>query len=185
MRVLVVYGTTEGHTRKIATAVVRQLRAQGHEATGADAAQLPPELDVVSFDGVIVAARVHAGRYPRSVLRFVRRHRGVLAARPSAFISVSMAAACHRPGDAQRVHDYVDYFMHSSGWLPGLVHHAAGARLYARRGALGRFVLGLVDGHRYDPTRDHEFTDWAGLASFVREWAGAAASRVVRQHSYV
>lgn len=174
MRILIVYGTTEGQTRKIANEIEGQLRGQGHECVEVDATQLPRSLDLASYDGVIVAARVHAGRYPRAVRAFVIGNREVLTALPSAFVSVSMAAAHHRAGDAQRAQGYVDQFLRSSRWQPRMVHHAAGARLYARHGAFGRFILGLVDAHRYDPTRDHEFTDWASLKSFIRAWAKSA-----------
>jgi phytoene dehydrogenase-like protein len=68
MRVLVLFGTSEGHTHKIARFLSDRFSGQGHQVTMADARDLPVDLDPVSHDLVIIAARVHAGSYPRAVL---------------------------------------------------------------------------------------------------------------------
>lgn len=47
----------------------------------------------------------------------------------------------------------------------------AGARLYARHNRLTRWVWGLVDHHQFDTSKDHEFTDWRDLRTFVDAWA--------------
>ena len=171
MRVLVLFGTSEGHTEKIAHFLSDRFSGQGHQVAMADARDLPVDLDPVSHDLVIIAARVHAGSYPRAVLGFVRRHREALQMMPTAFISVSMAAACHRPGDAEREAQYVAQFIAKTGWTPRHIHHAAGARLYTKHSALTRWILGIVDRHRYDTSCDHEFTDWGKLADGANKLA--------------
>lgn len=138
MRVLILFGTSEGHTRKIARFLSDRLAGQGHEVRMADAGNLPADLDPESNDRVVVAARVHAGSYPRTVLGFARRHRAALQKLPAAFISVSMAAAGHRPGDAEREAGYVERFIVRTGWTPLFTHRAAGARLYTKHNALPR-----------------------------------------------
>ena len=174
MRVLILFGTNEGHTHKIARFLSDRLSGQGHEVTMADARDLPVDLSPACHDLVIVAARVHAGASPRAVLGFVRRRREALQRMPTAFISVSMAAARHRPGDAEREAQYVDQFIAETGWMPRHIYHAAGARLYTKHNALTRWILGLVDRHRDDTSCDHEFTDWEKLAAFADEVADAA-----------
>ena len=167
MRVLVLFVTSEGQTRKIARFVSDRLAERSHEVAMVDGRDSSADPEPAAYDLVIIAARVHAGAYPRSLLRFVRRRRDALQSMPTAFISVSMAAARHRPGHAEREAEYVDRFVAKTGWTPGHIHHAAGARLYTRHNAFTRWILGIVDGHRYDTGRDHAFTDWEKLAGFV------------------
>jgi menaquinone-dependent protoporphyrinogen oxidase len=88
---------------------------------------------------------------------------------PNAFVSVSMSAAGHVPGDAERVKSYAAHFEAHTGWTPKQVAHVAGARKYTTHNALGRWILGIVDGHRYDTAQDHEFTDWSALAGVAAQ----------------
>lgn len=167
MRVLILFGTSEGHTHKVARYLSDVLSSQGYVVTIADAKALPVDLDLIAFDLVIIAARVHSGTYPRTVIDFVRKQRATLQEMPTAFVSVSMAASHHRHGDEKREASYVDRFISKTGWTPQHIHHAAGARLYMRHDRFTRWILGMVDGHRYDTRRDHEFTDWDKLSTFA------------------
>src|SRR5687768_3388418 len=89
MSVLILYGTTEGHTRSVAEALARSLRLSDDRVHVIDAAGGDPNPS--SYSAVIVAASVHAGGYQAAVQRWVRRHSTALAARPTAFVSVCLA----------------------------------------------------------------------------------------------
>ena len=56
MRVLIVYGTTEGHTRELANFVARQFRERGHAATVEEAGRSPDHPDPTPYDVVFLAA---------------------------------------------------------------------------------------------------------------------------------
>lgn len=186
MRILILYGTTEGHTRKIAMFIAERLVHRSHSVSLIDSANPPPtKWDLANYDAAIIAARVHAGLYPFRISRFVKNHRAMLNDRPAAFVSVSMAAAGHRPGDEERAARYATRFLTATGWQPKRVYHAAGARLYQKHNLLGRWVLGIVDRHRYDTGRDHEFTDWTALGRFADDWAAGAESAVGAARSKV
>ena len=77
MRILVVYGTATGQTRKIVEFLAERWRGQAHTVELCDAAHLPRELDPAGFDRIVVASCVRQGEYRRSVVRFVRRYRDV------------------------------------------------------------------------------------------------------------
>ena len=89
MRVLIVFGTTEGHTRGLAEFMAARLAAGGHEVAVRDAAREdggPP--DPARFDAAIVAApctpgttrgRWRASRAPRGAERHAERLRLGLA----------------------------------------------------------------------------------------------------------
>ena len=92
MNVLIVYGTTEGQTRKIAEWIENHIRQCGHDAELRDSAAVASGLALERFDAFIVAASVHHEYHQESVRDFVMAHRQVLDAKPSAFISVSLSA---------------------------------------------------------------------------------------------
>jgi menaquinone-dependent protoporphyrinogen oxidase len=174
MNILVLYGTSEGQTRKIAVFLADQLKARGLQVTLRNITDNANAIQLSSFDGAIIAARVHAGTYQRDVTSFVARNSHALADMPAAFLSVSMSAAALRPGDMERAEDYVDNFVRRTGWTPNRIVQVAGARLYTRHNAIGRWILGLVDRHMLDTHRDYEWTDWEQLKRFAEEFVTIA-----------
>jgi menaquinone-dependent protoporphyrinogen oxidase len=92
MNILIVYGTTEGQTRKIAEWTATHIREHAHQAELRDSAALAPVLDLETYDAFIIAASVHQEYHQEAITNFVIAHREVLDAKPSAFISVSLSA---------------------------------------------------------------------------------------------
>src|SRR6266568_1562173 len=68
-RVLILYGTTDGHTRKIATALREALVDEGVYAFISDARYGTETVVAEDYDGVIVAASIHAGGFQRPAAR--------------------------------------------------------------------------------------------------------------------
>jgi menaquinone-dependent protoporphyrinogen oxidase len=167
-RILVVYGTTEGHTAKVAGAIAETLHRNGVLVDVRAAGEPAPAPD--GYDAVIVAASVHAGRYQRSVLNWVRAHASVLSHKPAAFVSVCLGVLQH---DATVEHDLqtiVDQFVASTGWRPGVVKFVAGALPYTKYGWLRRLVMKRIvakAGGDTDTSRDYEYTDWTDLRHFA------------------
>src|SRR5690242_2663548 len=89
-RVLMLYGSTDGHTRKIATAVAETLRAERCDVAVVDAAEVTPDVRPDRFDAVLIAASVHAGGHQRAVRRWVRAYASQLNRMPTAFLSVCL-----------------------------------------------------------------------------------------------
>jgi menaquinone-dependent protoporphyrinogen oxidase len=84
-RVLILYGTTDGHTRKIATALREALVDEGVYAFVSDARYGTESVVAEEYDGVIVAASIHAGGFQRPVTRWVRKQAAELNRMPTAF----------------------------------------------------------------------------------------------------
>jgi menaquinone-dependent protoporphyrinogen oxidase len=78
-RVLVVYGSRHRGTAGIAERIVQVLRAEGVEATGADAADRP---DPREFDAFVIGSGVYMGSWLKEATEFVERNTSVLAAKP-------------------------------------------------------------------------------------------------------
>src|SRR5690606_2490356 len=70
MRVLIVFGTTEGHTREICQFAARVLREAGHTATVEEVRDEGEGVQVAAYDAVLVAGSLHLGRYQPGLVRF-------------------------------------------------------------------------------------------------------------------
>jgi len=176
MKCLIVYGTTEGQTRKIGNFLRDRLAENDHEVTVVDALEPPAGLDPRGFDRVLVAASVHIGKYQAAVEDWVRRQADVLSRKRAVFVSVSLAAAGTDEDDVQGLAHCVREFTRRTGWTPAVVHHVAGAFRYTEYDFFKRWALKYIAWRKGGPTdtsRDYELTDWDGLTRFARDFAGS------------
>jgi len=183
MRVLIVYGTSEGQTRKIAGAMATALTRLGHEAHGIDVADGTAASRLAGVGAVIVAASIHIGRYQRAVIRFVREHREPIAARPNLFVSVSLAAAGTDPTDRAGIAACAAKFGVETGWRPDEIVHVAGAFRFSRYGFFKRLLMRRIARRKrvaIDPHGDTELTDWAALRQATEAFAARAAAATRR-----
>jgi menaquinone-dependent protoporphyrinogen oxidase len=166
-RLLIVYGTNEGQTRKIARRMAEFAGELGHAADVVDSAASPGLARPHRYDAVVVAGSVHAGRHQASLERFVRRSLAELGRLPTAFFSVSLSAT---GSDLPGARKCADAFLHETGWFPSMVRLTAGALMYTRYGFLKRWLMRRIArkaGGDTDTSRDHEYTDWAKLRADV------------------
>ncbi len=70
MKVLIIYGSTEGQTRKIAGYLKEEAVKLGHEVSLADATDNPPK--PVGFDLVLIGASVHMHKYQTAVVHYIK-----------------------------------------------------------------------------------------------------------------
>lgn len=162
-KLLIVYGTTEGHTRKIAGKIAEAARESGHTAHVIDASLHPSPF---GYDAVVVAASLHQMRHQASVEHFVRENLRTLRDLPTAFFSVSLTAALPEPEHQAEAQACVDDFLHRTHWRPMTTFLVAGALLYTKYDFFKRLVLKHIArqyGRSTDTTRDHELTDWPKL----------------------
>lgn len=178
-RILVVYASHYGQTHKIATRIAEHLREHGHVVELADArASTPPPPE--RYDVVVIGSRVETGHHAREIHAYVGAHVGRLRAMPTAFFSVSMAAARRDAGDDP------DGYLHATfddlGWHPRRYVAFAGGLPYRKYGWITRFVMSRISksaGHTTDTSRNHELTDWGAVRRFADEIAALAPARAV------
>ena len=167
MRVLIVYGTTEGHTRDLCAFMARVLTQSGYEADVKDAASADKPS---AYDAVIIAASLHVGNYQSAVVEFARRHHEALNMIPSAFISVSLSAAGVNPDDWEGLEQCVARFLQETMWRPKAVHHAAGAIRNSQYDFFKRLAIQYIarqHGKKTVRSQDYDLTDYPALEHFV------------------
>jgi menaquinone-dependent protoporphyrinogen oxidase len=171
-RMLIVYGTGEGQTARIAERIAGVVRDRGHEVALLDVKRAPRDQTLTGYDIVVVGASVHAGRYPGAVMNFIRRHVVQLLTSPAAFYSVSLSAASDKAEERAEAERRAREFVAAAGWEPARLVSFAGALPYTRYNWLMRrwmgFIVGKTGGDA-DTSRDYEYTDWAAVERFASD----------------
>jgi menaquinone-dependent protoporphyrinogen oxidase len=170
-RILVLYGTTDGHTATVADKVAETLRTSGAvvDVIEAGTKDAQPE----DYAGVIVAASVHAGGYQRTVRQWVRKHAAALRNKPSAFLSISLGVLQADPNVQRHVADIVSRFLRTTHWQPAMTQNVAGAVLYTKYNVIKRWIMKRIvrqAGGGTDTSRDYEYTNWAELGAFAERF---------------
>jgi menaquinone-dependent protoporphyrinogen oxidase len=176
MRILIVYGTTEGHTRTLAKFIADRLTKAGHAVTLADASEDEPP-DPGRFDAAVLAGSVHVGRYQAALVHYARRRHAALNAMPSAFVSVSLSAAGEDEEDWAGLTACVTHFQADTEWAPRAVSHAAGAILFSEYDFFRKLVMRAIArsrGRAVTTHEDYDYTDYGALGRFVDEFVAAA-----------
>lgn len=173
-RILVCYGSSEGHTAAIADRMGDVLADEGHDPLVISTKHPPPTIDLERYAGIVVAASVHRGRHQRHATAFVKRHVDRLNRVPSAFVSVSLTAATTGRDAEETTSDYVDAFLEGTGWEPTRTHVVGGALKYRQYGLLTGYLMRRIAGRSGLGTgsgRDYDYTDWVDVEDFTREFA--------------
>jgi menaquinone-dependent protoporphyrinogen oxidase len=169
-RILLLYASVEGQTARVAGRIAEILREAGHAVEPREASHGAQSPRLGDYDAVMVGASVHYGRHPAHLRRMLRRCRGALQNRRSAFFSVSLSASEQYGAD----------FLRGVGWQPALVASFAGALRYSRYGWFKRHLVrafARMGGHGTDASRDYEYTDWSSVAHFAEAFAQCLAAR--------
>lgn len=178
-KVLIIYGTVEGQTAKIAGRIADTARAKGYDALVLDAKAAPPDLTPADADAVIVGASIHVGKHEGYLVDWVKAHRAALERARAAFFSVSMSAAGAKAEDRANAARAIETFVRQTGWRPERVALFGGALQYTHYGLLKRWIMRSIakrTGNPTDTSRDYEFTDWAAVERFAVDALAAHAA---------
>ncbi len=181
MNVLIVYGTTEGMTARIAQRMGEVADSLGWNATVSKVEDAERELPPGPFDAVLVGGSVHIGQYQRAVRRFVLSHLEMLAETRSAFFSVGMAIASKNEADRRAARRLAAEFPAKLGWRPNAIEVFAGALMFSRYGFLTRLVMRAIarrEQGSVDTRADHVYTDWNSVERFVKGFLAPRAPEV-------
>jgi len=181
-RVGVFYATREGQTRRIADHIAAELGKLGFDVDTQDVKH-PLAFKLDRYSAVVLAASVHAGSHEPEMVKFVKENRSRLENLPSAFVSVTLSeAGVEKSGTTTDEHarfvadvnQMLEKFVADTDWHPTRMKPVAGALVYTHYSFLVRFVMKRIArkaGAATDTSRDYDYTDWAALDKFVKEFA--------------
>lgn len=181
MHVLIVFGTTDGHTRDLCHFAGQRLRDAGHTATVEVAGRDAAHPDVAPYDAVLLAASLHEGHYQLALVQFARSQHENLAAKPNAFLSVSRPLTASDSRDAVGLATCLAAFEQETLWTPKVTHVATGAIPYDQLSAFKRLALRVGAWRRGQPartSRNYDLTDYAALTTFVLTLATPAVCQL-------
>lgn len=173
-KILLLYSTVDGHTYKICQRIKTVIEAESpSDEVSVETIDAADDLDLESFDKIVIGASIRYGKHRPAVFRFIEQHLEVLEQRPNAFFTVNVVA---RKPDKNRPHSnpYMQKFLQSTPWQPRLLGVFAGKIDYQRYGFLDRnmirFIMWLTKGPT-DPATNIEFTLWSEVDAFAHQVA--------------
>lgn len=168
MSLLIVYGSIEGQTEKIARFIEDLAIRTGETVQVIDTHNRTSDADFTDVDSVILAASVHERRHPERFEVFVTSERKNLDLRRTLMISVSMNAAF--PEGHEEAQDYLEEMKMRTELDPDAEMLVAGAIRSRHYDYYATQVLKhvVLRGRNFDPSvQEHEFTDWEALGDGV------------------
>ena len=178
MRIVIIYATTEGQTRKIAQFAEDTLTETGHEVDLFKAGQTGG-VDPARYDAAILAGSLHAGRYQPELHDFARANAAALnGLGQTLFLPVSLSAAGDDADDLEGLERQTKAFLEETGWTPGEIANVAGAFRFSEYDFFKSLAMRWIARSRpekIDPHTDTEFTDWDALRAVLADWAPAVA----------
>ncbi len=180
MKLLIVYGTTEGQTRKIAEYIKADAEKAGVQVTLCDATQEPIRPD--GYQAAIICASMHMHKYQTSIANYIKVNIGALNEMPSAFISVSLTAAGDNEESWKELREVTAHFMDYMEWKPTLIEQVAGALRYTEYDFLKKYIMRMIAqkaGGQTSTDSDCEYTDWKQVSAFTDEFLQIAKRRAM------
>jgi menaquinone-dependent protoporphyrinogen oxidase len=167
--ILIVYSTTDGHTRKICQRL-RQLTEQEGHRVSLMSVDDEPYVDIKPFDKIVIGASIRYGKHNKQVYQFIERNEQLLNSKPNAFFSVNVVA--RKPEKNQpETNPYLIKFLKQITWQPKELAVFAGMIDYQRYRVRDRLMIRLImwiTKGPTDPKTVAEFTDWKQVESFGR-----------------
>jgi len=171
MKVLIIYGTVEGQTRKIARFMENTLQEKGHQVVISNAVENPPAPN--DFDAVLIGSSVHMGKYNTLIKSYVEDNIKVLNIKPTAFFSVSMAVASSIKEEHEEAEQIAQDFLKETQWNTKTIWHIAGALKYTQYNYFKKLIMRAIskkEGGSVDTSQDHEYTDWPKVKEQVLQF---------------
>jgi len=166
--ILIVYSTTDGHTRTICTRIKQMLDLQGHSVTIISVNE-SSEVDLQAFDKIVIGASIRYGKHSPQIVKFIRLNEQILDSKPNAFFSVNVVA--RKPEKCQpATNPYMQKFLKQISWKPKLLAVFAGKIDYPSYSPFDRFMIRLImwiTKGPTEPTAVIEFTNWQQVEEFA------------------
>jgi menaquinone-dependent protoporphyrinogen oxidase len=139
--IVVLYGTTEGHTGKIPQRIASIGRQHGHHVDVIHLAEVDASFDIAAYDGVMVRASIHEGSHQRHVYRWLKAHQAALTRMPTAAFTVCLAIRSLNENERAAARAFSGLCQEKTDWNPDVSEVFAGALMYSEYNWLARMVM--------------------------------------------
>ena len=167
LNILIIYSTTDGHTREICLRLKSVIEREQQHASLASIEE-SADLDLCLFDKIVIGASIRYGKHSPLVTEFIRKNEQLLDAKPNAFFSVNVVA--RKPEKSRpETNPYVQKFFRKLSWRPRQLAVFAGKIDYPRYGFFDRLIIRFIMWLTHGPTHGNaviDFTDWKKVDEF-------------------
>ena len=165
---LLIYSTTDGHTRKISLKMQEIIEAQGQTVTLLPVEEITEDT-LSSHDKIVIGASIRYGKHQKAVADLIVKNKITLESKSSAFYTVNLVA--RKPEKCQPdTNPYIIKFLTQLDWQPNLQGVFAGKLNYQKYGFMDRnmirFIMWMTKGPT-EPTTNIEFTNWESVNQFA------------------
>ena len=168
-RTLIIYSSTDGHTKTICSRLANFLKHDGEIKI--ISLEEVKKFDLSEFSKIIIGASIRYGKHSRKLYKFVDLNKDVLNQKQSVFFSVNVVA--RRPEKSMpETNPYIKKFLKISKWKPKKIGVFAGKVDYPNYGFFDKYIIKLIMFITNGPTdtsQCYEFTDWSKVDQFAKE----------------
>ena len=168
-RILIIYSTTDGHTRKISQRLQQVIEQQNHQIKIVSIND-EADVDLTLFDKIVVGASIRYGKHSPHIYQFIKRNQLILESMPNAFFSVNVVARKAEKCQAD-TNPYLKKFLKQIAWKPKQLAVFAGKIDYPKYSFWDRSIIRLImwiTKGPTDPKTVKEFTNWQQVEAFGR-----------------
>lgn len=172
-KLLIVFGSLEGQTEKIADRIGRELVLLGHHFELATGETAPVGKALEEFDGIVVGSSVHMGHFNGAVRDWVKANAAILCRKCTAFFSVCLGVLEANQKTHEQERKIIQDFLDETDWQPRFTTIFAGALKFSEYGLLKKHLMKAIakkGGVMTEIDRDYEFTDWHQVEEFAAEF---------------
>tara|TARA_B100001121_G_scaffold292196_1_gene293642 strand:+ start:924 stop:1442 length:519 start_codon:yes stop_codon:yes gene_type:complete len=168
MKSLILYSSTDGHTKKICDFINANSIKNNFEILSINNVL---DLNLEKYELIVLGASIRYGKHKKNVLKFVNRNLEILNRKKNAFFSVNVVA--RKPEkNSPETNPYIKKFLKKTKWMPKKLGVFAGKVDYPNYNFLNRFIIRfimLITKGPTDITKSYEFTNWDDIKKFAQD----------------
>ena len=169
MKILIIYSSTDGHTKKICEVIKENLidKRELHLTSIENVSGT----NVQFYDYIIIGASIRYGKHNRKVFDFIEKNLNIIEKKKNAFFSVNVVARKNEKNTPE-TNPYIKKFLSKTRWKPKKLGVFAGKVDYPNYSFINkqiiRFIMFITKGP-IDTSKSFEFTNWDNVKKFAQE----------------
>ena len=175
-KILILYGTNSGQTRKVSERIAQVLVENGHETEVIQGIKAPKGFSPESYDAAVIGTSIYMGQHQIAMKKLVKTHQEAFDKIPTAYFCVCLTAKDNSERSIAEVQKYLKDFTSYTGLKPAQSIAVAGALKYPDYNFIKRFSVKLLArklGLDTDTKKYFEYTDWDAVDHFATEFANS------------
>lgn len=168
-KTLIIFSTTDGHTRFICEKIQRQLK--NRDLVELISIDQHKNIKIEEYDTVVFGASIRYGKHSLEIHNFIRDNKANLDKTKTAFFSVNVVARKNEK-NTPLTNPYLIKFLKKLDWKPNLTAVFAGRIDYPSYKFIDKQMIRLIMYITKGPTntsKTYDFTDWKVVENFSQD----------------